>query len=143
MEGCVITLVRSSVELEAAFDLMRELRPDLEGLTYFIEQVNRQVSVGYRLYGLWNANKIIGLVGIRISENLLYGRHLYVDDLVIDSTTRGLGYGSMLLNKAREEAASANCRNVVLDTGIQKKLAQKFYLREGMIVKGVHFVQHL
>ncbi len=84
-----------------------------------------------------------GLIGFRKSENLLYGSYIYVDDLVVDSALQGSGLGAKLLDYVREEGKQLSCTYLVLDTGLEKSLAQRFYFREGLLAKGMHFVQQL
>lgn len=143
MKNPVIKSLTEDTEFEACFELMRQLRPHLKSAKSFSQQLNRQLHQGYRLLGLWQDKKLIGLIGYRLSENLLYGHHIYVDDLVVDSSVRHSGHGSVLLSKAREEARHHGCSYLVLDTGLDKPLAQRFYFREGMLAKGVHFVQSM
>lgn len=143
METEVIKQLTDDSEFEAGFELMRQLRPHLKSMKSFSQQMNRQLHQEYRLLGLWKDKKLTGLIGYRLSENLLYGHHIYVDDLVVDSAVRHSGHGSVLLNKAREEARHHGCSYLVLDTGLDKPLAQRFYFREGMLAKGVHFVQSM
>jgi GNAT superfamily N-acetyltransferase len=57
---------------------------------------------------------------------------LYVDDLVTDESHRSKGYGQRLLKWLFNEARDAGCHSVQLDTGIQRKDAQRFYERERM-----------
>ena len=49
-----------------------------------------------------------------------------------DATFRSRGYGSRLLAWLREQARAVGCASVQLDTGVQRKDAQRFYEREGM-----------
>ena len=143
MKRWTFKLLKSEAEISAGFGLMKQLRPHLDDLTSFVQQVTRQSHQGYRLSGLWQDQQLAGLVGFRESENLLYGRFIYVDDLVIDSAQRGLGLGSMLLDFVRHEGKQLGCNHLVLDTGLHKPLAQRFYFREGLLAKGMHFVQPL
>lgn len=98
---------------------------------------------GYRLSGLWQDEKLAGLIGFRASENLLYGRFIYINDLVVDSCQRHSGVGTELLDNVRDEGKQLGCAFLVLDTGLHKALAQRFYFREGLLAKGLHSVQQL
>lgn len=49
----------------------------------------------------------------------------------------------MLLDSVRREGSRLGCSHLVLGTGLHKPLAQHFYFREGLLAKGVHFVQQL
>jgi len=135
--------LQSEADIRAGFELMQQLRPHLEDVISFAQQIDRQSSHGYRLRGLWQDEQLAGLIGFRASENMLYGRYLYVDDLVVDASQRHSGLGAELLDKVRDEAKQLGCRHLVLDTGLHKPLAQRFYFREGLLAKGMHFVQEL
>ena len=74
--------VDSDQDCQACFEVMRELRPHLADAAAFAAQVRRQAAQGYRLLAGWQGGHVKGLAGYRIQENLIYGRFLYVDDLV-------------------------------------------------------------
>ena len=130
-------------ELQTCFDVMKQLRPHLVSPQSFAEQVQRQFKAGYELLGGVEGETVIGLVGYREMENLLYGRFIYVDDLVVDASIRQKGLGAQLLDAARQEARSRGCEHFVLDTGLHMPLAQRFYFREGLLARGMHFVEPL
>src|SRR5215475_13201207 len=102
----------------ACFDVMRELRPHLPGAQAFAEQIRRQAAQGYRLLAAWRDGAVAALAGYRVQENLLYGRFLYVDDLVTAAGARGLGLGGQLIDALRMEARRQGCAHLVLDTAI-------------------------
>jgi ribosomal protein S18 acetylase RimI-like enzyme len=52
---------------------------------------------GYQLAFLATDNRVVAVAGFRISQNLAYGKFLYVDDLVVDETARSHGYGKFLI----------------------------------------------
>ncbi|GGM29663.1 GNAT family N-acetyltransferase [Pseudomonas asuensis] len=126
-----------------AFELMLVLRPHLEDADTFVQQLARQASQGYRLYGAFEGNEVIGLIGFRELENLLYGHFTYVDDLVVATSRRQLGIGAALLEVAREQGSQQECSHIVLDTGLHMPLAQRFYFREGLLARGLHFAEPL
>ncbi|WFF41498.1 GNAT family N-acetyltransferase [Salinicola endophyticus] len=143
-----MTTVRlSQVTTEQAclrcFDVMRELRPHLQGSRDFVDQIMRQRVLGYRLLAAWEERRVVGLAGYRLTENLLYGRFVYVDDLVVGAAGRRHGLGARLLAAVRGEARAAGCRHLVLDTGLGMALAQRFYFRQGLLSRGLHFVEAL
>jgi GNAT superfamily N-acetyltransferase len=133
----------AKAEFEGCFELMKILRPGLVSAAAFAEQIARQVQQGYRLLSAVEGGKTIGLIGYRTQENLLYGRFIYVDDLVVDASMRHLGLGARLLDSVRNEAIGLGCAHLVLDTGLHMPLAQRFYFREGLLARGMHFVQPL
>lgn len=127
----------------ASFDLMRVLRPHLSDPDAYVAQLSRQTRQGYRLLAISNGQGMVGLAGYREIENLIYGRFIYVDDLVISPQLQGSGVGATLLNAVREEAVRRGCDHFVLDTGLHMALAQRFYFRQGLLARGMHFTEKL
>jgi ribosomal protein S18 acetylase RimI-like enzyme len=135
--------VETATDLIASFAVMQQLRPHLSDATAFAEQVQRQRQNGYRLLAARENGQVIGLAGYRLTENTLYGRFIYVDDLVVDATLQRRRLGEQLLDRVREETRARGYRWLVLDTGMHMALAQRFYFRHGLLPKGMHFSQDL
>ncbi|MGM8851742.1 GNAT family N-acetyltransferase [Salinicola halophyticus] len=135
--------VTTEQECLRCFDVMRELRPHLDAPQTFVSQIMRQMAMGYRLLAVWEENRVVGLAGYRLTENLLYGRFVYVDDLVVRAAGRRHGLGARLIAAVREQARAMSCRHLVLDTGLGMALAQRFYFRQGLLSRGMHFVEAL
>lgn len=130
-------------DIASAYAVMYELRPHLPSPAAFAAQVVRQQEHGYRLLAACADGVVIALAGYRTTENLLYGAFIYVDDLVVTEAHRCASVGSALLDAVREIAVELGCAHFVLDTGLHMPLAQRFYFRQGLLARGMHFVQPL
>lgn len=137
------TLLASPEEIEGSFEVMREMRPHLQVRAEYVDRVSRQLEQGYLLLGAWKEGELLGLAGYRHLENLLYGRFTYVDDLVVRADVRRATIGGRLLEELRQRAEAVGDAALVLDTGLANALAQKFYFREGLLTRGLHFSQTL
>ncbi|BCG02523.1 N-acetyltransferase GCN5 (plasmid) [Paraburkholderia sp. PGU19] len=127
-----------------AFDVMKELRPHLTDPGAFCAQLHHQHEENYRLLAACSVEgTILGLAGFRAQTNTLYGRFIYLDDLVVTSRLQRSGIGAELLNEVREIARQSRCAHFVLDTGLHMSLAQRFYFRNGLLAKGMHFAESL
>ncbi|WP_158906087.1 GNAT family N-acetyltransferase [Burkholderia sp. L27(2015)] len=135
--------IESDDDLEASFSVMKELRPHLSDPATYAAQIARQRAQGYRLLAAWHDGAIVGLAGYRLQDNLIYGRFIYVDDLVVTASLHRGGFGERLLQAARQRAVALHCQHFVLDTGLHMALAQRFYFRQGLLAKGMHFVETL
>lgn len=135
--------IESDVDLEASFPVMQELRPHLSDRANYAARVAQQRTQGYRLLAAWRDGAIAGLAGYRLQDNLLYGRFVYVDDLVVTASLQRSGIGERLLQAARQQAIALHCKHFVLDTGLHMALAQRFYFRQGLLARGMHFVEPL
>lgn len=135
--------IADEADYPACFAILRVLRPHLADVDDFIAQLRRQQGQGYGLMGVFEGAAIQGLAGYRIQENFLYGRFMYVDDLVVQAPARRNGAGGLLLDALRREALRQACRMFVLDTSLDNSLAQRFYFRHGLLARGLHFSQPL
>jgi len=127
----------------ACFAVMHELRPHLRDAQAFVAQVQRQASQGYRLLAAWRGERVVGLAGYRLQENTLYGRFVYIDDLIVLPTEQRGGVGRLLIDAVRREAIDGGHAHLVLDTALGNALGQRFYYRQGLLARGLHFVETL
>jgi GNAT superfamily N-acetyltransferase len=133
----------SDADLEASFSVMKELRPKLIDPATYIAQVKKQREQGYLLLAAWHDGRVVGLAGYRFQDSLLFGRFVYVDDLVVAGSLHRCGLGEELLKAARQQAVIHHCNHFILDTGLHMALAQRFYFRQGLLAEGLHFVEPL
>ena len=133
-----IEIAESDAEISACYPVMHELRPHL-GEAEFVTRVRRLQEGGYRLVCLRVDEAPVAVAGIRLGENLAWGRFLYVDDLVTAQRHRSKGYGQALLEWIKRYAMEASCGEVHLDSGLQRQDAHRFYEREGVAKTGFHF----
>ncbi|MHB1586096.1 MAG: GNAT family N-acetyltransferase [Acidiferrobacteraceae bacterium] len=118
---------------------MVQLRPHLVAADDFVVRWRRQVADGYRLMALFNGSRVLALAGFRVQENLVHGRHLYVEDLVTDEDLRSKGYGEQLMARLKREAKMLGCKKLVLDTPLSNSLGHRFYFRNGLLAASLRF----
>ncbi len=114
-------------DILAALPLMSALRDRVREETFLVE-VRRQQIEGYRLFGAFEADRLVCLAGVRRSHTLARGEHLFVDDLVTAEAERGRGRGKALLAHLAERAAAEGIPRVYLDS---RATAKGFYERVG------------
>jgi GNAT superfamily N-acetyltransferase len=126
----------------ACQEVMAELRPQVASGD-FLKMVRSLQSEGLRLACIRDGGRVVAVAGYRISTNLFSGRHLYVDDLVTAESERSKGHGKALLGWLRQVAVENDCDVFHLDSGVQRKRAHQFYLREGLELSSYHFSERL
>ncbi len=124
------------------YEVMAELRPQLARES-FVATVRSMQRDGLRLACIREGGHVVAVAGYRVSTNLFCGRHLYVDDLVTASSSRSRGHGKALLAWLRAQAIAEDCDVFHLDSGVQRKRAHQFYLREGLEIASYHFSERL
>ena len=137
-----IALAVSEREIDRCFPVLLELRPHLVQST-FVQQVQRQQQHGYQLAYLESNGELRAVAGFRLSECLASGLFLYVDDLVTRSSDRSQSYGEALFQWLVDYAKAHNCKQLSLDSGVQRFAAHRFYFRQRMEITSHHFVLKL
>jgi len=133
-----IILATTDEEVNACYPVMAELRPHVTP-SEFLQRVRRQREIAdYRLACAMDG-EVKAVAGFRISENLAWGKYLYVDDLVSKSDDRSKGYGGALFDWLVEYARQQDCEQFHLDSGVQRFRAHRFYLIKKMEIQSHHF----
>jgi ribosomal protein S18 acetylase RimI-like enzyme len=143
LKGHAMKIVETEQELRACYPVMKELRPHLASEDAFVAQITRMREQHYHILAVWEGEAVVALAGYRYQENTVYGRFLYVDDLVAAERHRSRRWGAQLLAKLTEFAEQAQCVRLVLDTGLTNGLAQRFYFREGLLPGALRFGKNL
>jgi len=110
--------------------------------------VNRiQRPEGYRLVAALPANggEAVGVAGFRVTNNLVDGLHLYVDDLSTLPNARRRGLGGRLMTWMREEAERLGCASVQLDSAVgpERTEAHRLYFNHRLAIAAFHFERAL
>lgn len=130
----------SDADLLACWPVVQQLRPRLPNAEDFIARVHRMRADHYRILAAWqDRHTAVALGGYRLAENLIYGRYLYVDDLVTLDTARGARWGQALMDAMARIGEQEGCTCLVLDTGLSNALAQRFYFRQGLLTQAMRF----
>jgi GNAT superfamily N-acetyltransferase len=137
-----IKVVESDKDILSTFTVMKSLRENLKRKNY-VTSLKTQQREGFKIVMLAAKDKVKAVGGFRILNNLGRGKFLYVDDLVTKPEDRSKGYGSILFDWLKKYANDNNCKQVVLDSGVQRFGAHKFYLEKGMKIVGHHFSMDL
>ena len=135
----MIVRVASLDEIRDCFPLLQELRPKLQDIEAVSEQIERQIGEGYTLVYIRDQEEVGACMGYRFFETLAWGKVLYIDDLITREKSRKKGFGSLLLDYAKEQAHLAGCDEIHLDSGHTRFDAHRLYLDLGFKITCHHF----
>ena len=133
-----IKIAESDAELARACDVLLELRTAFTK-DALIAQIKAQQQAGYRLAYLESSGEVLCVAGFVVGTKLAWGKHLHVDDLVTAERHRSTGAGKRMLDWLKAHALGLGCRQLQLDSGVQRFGAHRFYLREGFHISSHHF----
>ncbi|RJG51189.1 GNAT family N-acetyltransferase [Motilimonas pumila] len=134
----VLFLEIESADYDAVAEVMLQLRPHYDQAGLFA-QIHKQQALGYQVVYVKSAQGILAVAGFQIGEKLAWGKHLYIDDLVTNADSRSSGVGHFLLDWLKIYAQGQGCKQIHLDSGVQRFAAHKFYLREDFHIASHHF----
>ena len=137
-----IHLATDPAHIKRCAPVLRELRTFLTE-DQIIDRVQQQMTDGYRLAYIEAADIVASVAGYRILRNLTYGKLLYVDDLVTRADHKRAGYAGQLLEWLCEHARDEGCSFFILDSGVQRFEAHRFYLAHKMDITAHHFARKL
>lgn len=122
--------------------VLLELRPHLTPET-FAHVYTEGHPQGLRYTAVYTDDGCVAVAGWRFVATTVAMRKLYVDDLVTASGHRRNGFGAVLLRELDSRARDAGCRVLDLDSAADREDAHRFYFREGMVIRGLHFIRRL
>ena len=133
-----IKIAETDAELARLSDVLLELRTKFTK-DALIAQIRAQQQEGYRVAYVESDSEVICVAGFVVGTKLAWGKHLYVDDLVTAERHRSTGAGKRMLDWLKDYALTLGCRQLELDSGVQRFGAHRFYLREGFHISSHHF----
>ena len=138
----MVKSAKSDAEIAKCYEVLAELRPHIRRET-FLNLVKEMGQEGYRLAFIEDDEQVVAVAGYRVCTNLYMGKHLYVDDLVTSLKKRSHGYGARLIAWLDQEAGKAQCSFLVLDSGVHRGDAHRFYFNQGFTIACFNFSKHL
>jgi len=122
--------------------VLNQLRPEYSPRE-LQQQITKQQQHGYHIIYVQHSSQTLGVAVFFINEKLAWGKNIYVDDLITDPHSRSCGVGTKLIDWLKDYARAQNCKEIHLDSGVQRFLAHKFYLRESFVISSHHFTYWL
>lgn len=130
--GSSITMINEidlSQDWKRVFPLIHQLQPHLDE-ERFHSLVDEMIPQGYQMFGLYIEGEIVAVAGFSISCNLYFERHLWLHDLVTDSSERSKGYGKIILTYIEEYAKRKDCQSIALCSRFDRRDAHRFYVEK-------------
>jgi GNAT superfamily N-acetyltransferase len=126
-------------QIAATFEVMQQLRPQLEKTRYVPMIRSLMASDGLKLLVLSEENVVRAVASYRVMNMLYCGSLIYIDDLVADERVRSRGHGAKLIARLKEIGRSLGCSEIQLISRVTREQAHRFYFREGFGIECFHF----
>ena len=86
---------------------------------------------GLRVLGFFKDDKLIGFLSYEIKE--MVNKYLWIDEFMITESERKKGYGTLLMNKAKEIAEKEKVKRIALNVYAFNENALKLYKKLGYL----------
>lgn len=133
-----VKLADHNSDLHAIAVILQQLRTQFP-VAYIKTQIIEQMGNGYQIAYIEDNGDVLCVAGFVFGQKLTWGKHIYVDDLITNEETRSKSAGATMIKWLKAHAKSNGCQQLHLDSGVQRYMAHKFYLREGFIIASHHF----
>jgi GNAT superfamily N-acetyltransferase len=137
-----IALASNDIEIRRCCPVLHQLRPHLDE-PEMLAQILRQRAEGYILAYCESGGEIRSVAGYRYSENLAYGKFMYIDDFVTTIDDRSKGFGKQLFDWLVAQGKTHGCAVFAVDSGVHRFDAHRFYLVNRMNIVSHHFALRL
>lgn len=135
--------IAASTDWDSLFPIIKELRPMLTPESFRSLVREAAARDQYEMHAAYEGESCVAVMGFRILFDLVHGKHLYVDDLVVTASYRSRGIGALLLQHAELVAAQLGCTGLRLSTGVENADGIKFYQKEGWQSRAIVFKKKL
>jgi GNAT superfamily N-acetyltransferase len=117
--------------LSLLFEQEAEFKPDFATQSKGVGEILADPEKG-RFFVIEDAGKIIGCVSLLfLVSTALGGKAALLEDLVLEKSARGLGWGRQLLDYAIRYAMRNGCKRITVLTDKGNKTAQALYQKMG------------
>jgi GNAT superfamily N-acetyltransferase len=134
-------------ETHRAVPALLELRPNAGTQDALTSRIDAQREDGYRIVGAFDEDEsdAAAVIGFKVTENLVWGRYLYIEDVVTRANGRGRGHAPALMAWVLDEGRRAGCGQVHLNSGVDsnRRGAHRFYFSSGLRISAHHFSMEL
>lgn len=129
---------KTDEQLEAACRLLRQMYPE-RSVADLRSQVQEMLDEGgWRMVGMFEDAQCVAAIMVHVGRRLYSGKFIRMDSMVIDEGLRGRGAGKKLVDWVVDEGKRLGCEKMMLDSYVENFDAHRFFLREGMAIRGYH-----
>ncbi|MCL6268211.1 GNAT family N-acetyltransferase [Flagellimonas myxillae] len=128
---------------DRVLELLKQLNPD-KSVTHIESLLKEMVEIPtYRCFALFKNDDLIGISSGWTTIRVYCGKHLELDNVVIDSNIQSKGFGNYFLNAIKQWACSNAYQTIGLNTYVENTRSHKFYYNQKFKILGLHFEHNL
>lgn len=130
-------------EIPQILPLVQRLMENQFSDEILLERYREMFGQNYECFGIYLDNELVGVFGLWFMTRHYAGRSCEPDHIYIDDAHQNKGIGKKLFEFIYSYAAEKGCETSELNSYVSNYRSHKFYLNEGFVIKGYHFLKKL
>ncbi|MGA8855206.1 MAG: GNAT family N-acetyltransferase [Christiangramia sp.] len=130
-------------EFSVVLPFLKKLYRDPPEEPVLKERLLEMFDQNYECFGIYFNEKLIGVFGLWFMTRHYAGKSCEPDHIFISKEFQGKGIGKSLFAFIEEYAASKNCETLELNSYVENFGSHKFYMNQGYVIRGYHFLKKL
>ncbi|WP_250434706.1 GNAT family N-acetyltransferase [Hanstruepera flava] len=119
--------------------LVHQLNPNKD-ISFLNDTLIEMVKLpNYTCFAIFSDNELLGVSSGWTTIRIYRGKHLELDNVIIDSKIQSKGLGNYLISQIKEWALKNEYTCIGLNTYVSNSRSHKFYYKEGFSILGFHF----
>ena len=119
--------------------LVHQLNPNKD-INFLEKTLNEMVKLpNYNCFAIFSETKLVAISSGWTTIRMYRGKHLELDNVVVDSKIQSNGLGKYLISHIKEWALKNEYTGIGLNTYVSNSRSHKFYYKEGFSILGFHF----
>lgn len=119
--------------------LVHQLNPNKD-INFLDETLSKMVKLpNYNCFAVFSNTKLVGISSGWTTIRMYRGKHLELDNVVVDSKIQSKGLGNYLISQIKEWALKNEYTCIGLNTYVSNSRSHKFYYKEDFSILGFHF----
>ncbi|WP_417908103.1 GNAT family N-acetyltransferase [Christiangramia aquimixticola] len=150
-----MTIFTEKAWMQVSFNKI--LKKDFELVLPYLEKLHKPVpekeilkerllemfDQNYECFGIYKADKLVGVFGLWFMTRHYAGRSCEVDHIFIEEELQGTGIGRKLFEFIEAYITSKGCETLELNSYVENFRSHKFYMNLGFVIRGYHFLKKL
>ncbi|MBL4710058.1 MAG: GNAT family N-acetyltransferase [Flavobacteriales bacterium] len=139
MKNISIETINPLDHLQKVSELLKQLNPEMEEA--YLKELTQQMTSynNYTCFGLFQNNKLIGIASGWSTVRIYCGKHLELDNVIIDQNLQSNGLGAYFLSEIEKLTLQNKYQAIGLNSYTSNSRSHKFYYNQGFKILGFHF----
>lgn len=145
-ENCTVELAFNKIlkeDYKLVFPLLVKLNENKIEEHILEQRFLEMFDQNYECFSIGYNGKIIGFFGLWFLTRHYAGRMCEPDHIYIEAEFQGKGIGRKLFKFIEDYASKKDCIATELNSYVSNFRSHKFYMNEGYVIKGYHFLKKL